>query len=59
MKLGEVIRKWRQASDLTLKEASGRIGLSLATMSRVERGENLDGATLAKILCWLLAEVAR
>lgn len=53
MKLGEVIRYWRRMSDLGIREASKQIGVSHGTLSRVERGEKMDGETLVKILRWL------
>jgi transcriptional regulator with XRE-family HTH domain len=54
MRIGEVLRKWRRHSDLGVREAAKQIGLSVATLSRVERGAAMDAATLAKIICWLL-----
>lgn len=55
MKLGEVLRRWRRMSDLTVREAADQIGVPFATLSRVEQGEQMEGRTLAKILCWLLS----
>ena len=57
MQLGDVLRKWRLMRDLTVREAAKVMGLSVATLSRIERGENMDGAVLAKILTWLLQNV--
>lgn len=51
--LGDVLRKWRRASDLSLKDASLKMGVTLNTLSRIERGEAMDGKTLARILAWL------
>jgi transcriptional regulator with XRE-family HTH domain len=56
MKLGEVIRRWRRNSDVGLREAAKQIGVSHGTLSRIERGETMDGVTLAKIIRWLLSE---
>ncbi len=56
MKLGDVLRKWRRASDLNVREAAALLGVSHGTLSRVERGEKMDGETLAKILAWLLSK---
>lgn len=42
-------------ADLTIRDVAGEMGVSPATLSRVERGEECDGATLAKILMWQLA----
>lgn len=54
MKLGDVIRKWRRAEDIGVREAAKLIGISHGTLSRIERGEKMDGDTLAKILKWLM-----
>lgn len=54
MKIGEVLRRWRRASDLGIREAAKELGISHGTLSRIERGENMDGETLAKLLRWLL-----
>jgi transcriptional regulator with XRE-family HTH domain len=56
MKLGDVLRKWRRASDLGIREAAAQIGISHGTLSRIERGENMDGAILAKVIIWLLSK---
>lgn len=53
VRVGEVLRKWRLMSEVTTRDLAERIGISAATLSRVERGEAMDGATLAKILNWL------
>lgn len=56
MRLGSVIRIWRRASDLGVKDAARLFGISPATLSRLERHGRMDGKTLAKILRWLLSE---
>lgn len=56
--LCEVMRQWRWAARLELKNAAAQIGVSDATLSRFERGENVSGETLAKIISWLLSEAA-
>lgn len=54
MKIGDVLRRWRLLSDLTLQKASREIGIPIPTLSRIEHGEKMDGETLAKVLVWLL-----
>ncbi len=56
MKLGEILKGWREDRGLTLKEAASRMGVSLPTLSRIEHGEQMDGETLAKLLVWVLQE---
>lgn len=54
LRLAEVINHWRRIKDKGIREVAKDIGISAATLSRIERGENCDGQTLAKIICWLL-----
>lgn len=56
MRLGQILRKWRRAEDIGVREAAKQIGVTHGTLSRIERGEMMDGATLAKILVWLLGK---
>ena len=54
MKLGDILRRWRRSADLSTREAAAEIGLSVATLNRIERGMAFDGKTLAVILRWLM-----
>ena len=54
MNIGAVLRSWRYAEKIGVREAAKEVGLSVATFNRIERGELMDGATLATILQWLL-----
>lgn len=56
MRLGKVIRYWRKMSDIGIREAAQQIGISHGTLSRIERGEAMEGETLAKVLGWLMAK---
>lgn len=53
MRVGPVIRKYRAMTERNIRDVSKEIGISAATLSRVERGEEMDGETLARILKWL------
>jgi transcriptional regulator with XRE-family HTH domain len=53
MRLAEVLRSWRKMKDLSIRDVAHSVGVSAATLSRIERGENMDGVTLAKIFKWL------
>lgn len=59
MKLGTVIRKYRINSELSLREVGKEIGISAATLMRLEQGRDPDGQTVAKVLAWLFNPVAR
>lgn len=56
MNLAGVLRAWRLHKELGVRDAAKMIGVSSATFSRIERGESMDGGTLAKILLWLIRE---
>lgn len=52
--LGEVLRKWRVMSDRNLRSASKEIGISTATLSRIELGKECDAKTFMTLLEWLM-----
>jgi transcriptional regulator with XRE-family HTH domain len=54
MKLGKVIRKYRVTSELSLRDVGKEMGIGAATLMRLEQGRDPDGATLTKVLIWLL-----
>ena len=56
MNLNHVLKQWRWAERITVREAAKVLGTSAATLSRFERGEDCDSVTLSRILRWLLAE---
>jgi transcriptional regulator with XRE-family HTH domain len=59
MRLGELIRDWRTLNTVRdqkgygIREVARQIGIGHATLSRIERGEDFDSQTMAKILLWL------
>jgi DNA-binding XRE family transcriptional regulator len=54
MRLGEILRNHRRITDRNQRDVASEIGISLATYSRVERGDDMNGVTLARILVWLM-----
>lgn len=54
MLLGTMFAAWRNGTVYGVREVAKAIGISAATLSRFERGENCDAKTLAKILNWVL-----
>lgn len=56
MRIGNVIRKWRTMSEMSQREACKAIGVSLPTLSRIERGNPPDGETLRRLLLWLMSK---
>lgn len=57
MNLGHVLRKYRLMSELSVRSMAEVVGLNASTYSRLERGEIMDGDTLASVLRWLLERV--
>ena len=53
MKLGNVLKKWRLHQELTIRALAAEIGISGATLCRIEDGRALDGETLMKVFNWL------
>lgn len=56
MKLGQVIKEWRESQKLGIRAVAKDIGISHGTLSRLERDENVDGQTLILVLVWLFSE---
>ncbi len=54
MNIGTLLKDWRYAEKLGVREAAKIIGLTAATFNRIERGEDMDGVSLSIILTWLL-----
>lgn len=54
MRLAQLLRLWRRQNRLTLRIAAGKIGVHPSTLARLERGEQMHGATLATLLVWLM-----
>jgi len=57
-RLCSVIASWRWAARLELKTVAADIGISDSVLSRFERGENIAGESLIKIVRWLLSDAA-
>ena len=55
-RLSEVLREYRWAKRIAVRELAKDIEISYPTLNRIERGGMPDGNSLAKILRWLLAE---
>lgn len=45
-------------SELTLREIGQEIGISAATLMRLEQGRDADASTIGKVLTWLFTNDA-
>jgi len=55
MRLGLVLRKWRYAHEMPLRDLAKQMHISAATLLRIEQGQGCDATTLMKILNWLVS----
>jgi DNA-binding XRE family transcriptional regulator len=51
--LAKLIGHYRLLERKTCRELAAEIGISASTLSRIERGEMMDGVTLATVLAWV------
>ncbi len=58
-RLGEILRLYRTVRGLSLRDVAPHIGISSATLMRIETGQAFDAATLMKLWMWMLAAEAK
>lgn len=51
--IGEVLRKWRIMSDLSLKQVAEMVGVKYVTIHNIESGGKMDSETQLKLIKWL------
>jgi len=56
--LGAMLALYRAARQWTVRDVAPQIGISIATLSRIERGHTMDADTLIKVWIWLTSEAA-
>lgn len=54
--IGKLLSLFRRIEGLGVRELSAEIGISPATLSRIERGESMDARTMARLIRWLFTE---
>jgi transcriptional regulator with XRE-family HTH domain len=54
MKLGAMTIAYRQKHDLSLRDLSKDIGISYATLQRIEAGKDCDVRSFTKLLEWMM-----
>jgi transcriptional regulator with XRE-family HTH domain len=57
MRLGSIIRRWRLAADLPVRDVAAQIGIAPSTLVHMEMGKiPPHSETLIKVVSWLLSE---
>jgi DNA-binding XRE family transcriptional regulator len=56
MRLGKVLQDYRYANRMGVRELAKDIGLSPATLSRIENHKPCDGATILKLMGYLFTD---
>ena len=54
-RLGEMFRLYRTVGGFTLRDVAPQIGISHATLMRIETGQAFDAETLLKLWTWMLS----
>lgn len=54
--LGAMLALYRAAHNWTVRDIAPQIGISIATLSRVERGRAMDAETMLKVWRWLITK---
>ena len=57
--IGVVMKTWRHERKLSLRTVASSIGINHRTLDRIERGRDVDGATLIKLINWLFSDLGR
>ena len=50
MLIGEIIREWRYAKRISIREAGKILNIPFTTLSRIENDKPADGKTIVKLL---------
>lgn len=54
--IGKLLSLFRRVEDIGTRELADEIGISAATLSRIERGGAMDARTMARLIRWLFTE---
>ena len=52
--LGRMLRCYRQMNEHELRSMAKEVGVSAATLMRIEHGRECDASTLVKVLQWAM-----
>lgn len=57
-RIGKLLKLYRAMHGEGVRETAKSVGISAATLSRIERGHAMDADTLLKVWAWLNSEAA-
>lgn len=52
--ISECLKLYRQKNEIGIRECAKEIGISSATLSRIENGKDCDLNSFCKLLTWLM-----
>ena len=52
--ISEMLKLYRQSRDLSMRDCAKEIGVSCATLCRIEAGKDCDMKSFSKLLNWLM-----
>ena len=52
-RLGDMLRGYRAVKNISLRTLSKDMKISISSLSRIERGLNPTGTTLARVINWM------
>ncbi len=58
MRIGQIIADFRHLNRIEQKALADRIGISASVLSRIERGEAVQGESVVKLMTWAFGDEA-
>ena len=59
LRISALVKDYRIRRGLSVKEMGRRLGVSAATVSRLENGKEVSGVTVIALMKWSLTDVSR
>lgn len=51
--IGKVLHSYRVMNEISLRDLGKQLGISAATLMRLEKGNNIDAQSMFKVMQWL------
>ena len=55
--IGDILHQFREINEMSLKELAKDIGVSVATLCRIERGDKMEAKTVLLLIDFLFREI--